>query len=754
VNTPSIGQPLDRIDGWLKVTGGARYSAEIPVSGVVHGVLIRSTIANGRVAAMDIAAAEKLPGVLAVLTPFNAPRLPDKPGGVNDPRGGRRISVLQNDRVFYYNQPIGVALAETFERAVHAAELVNVRYDEQPPLVDLLSNESRAYAPRPPISRDRPVDQSRGDAASALADAAARVETTYFEPVENHNPMEPHATTAVWETPERLTVYDATQGIHNTRHRLANIFGLPPDHVRVICYFLGGGFGSKGPVWEHTALAALCAQKLGRPVKIALSRQGMFNNTGFRPELYQRIAFGADADGRLVAQRHECLQHNSMIDEFVESASVVTRMLNKYPHNYSSHRLVRLNIGTPSYMRAPGEASGTFALEGGMDELAYELKIDPVEFRLRNHADTDPSENDKPWSSKHLKECYQLGAEKFGWAKHNPHPRSMRTADGRWLVGYGMATASYPTRRSPSSAVARLLADGTALVQAGTQDLGTGTYTIMTQIAADALGLPVWKIRFELGDTLFPETPGSGGSQTAASTGSAVFNACTALKQRLVELAVNDLRSPLHGKSPGDVNVVNGRIQLVDFSVNGGSEPRQDNWIGETFADVVQRTGQPFVEVKADFKPANGEKFSMHSFGAQFCEVHVDSDLGRIRVARWTGVFAPGKILNAKTARSQLIGGIIYGIGMALLEETVYDKRDGRIVNPNLAEYHVPVNADVPQMEIAFVEEEDPHINPIGVKGIGEIGITGVCAALANAVFHATGKRVRELPITLDKLLG
>ncbi len=513
----------------------------------------------------------------------------------------------------------------------------------------------------------------------------------------------------------------------------------------MICYFLGGGFGSKGPVWSHTALAALCAKQIGRPVKIALSRKGMHQNTGFRPELHQRLAFGASAEGRLTAQRHDCLMNTSMFDEFIEPAAVGTRMMYACPNTATKHRLVQLNTGTPSFMRAPGEASGMFALESAIDELAHQLKIDPVEFRVRNHADADPSEEGgKPWSSKSVLECYRVGAEKFGWKQRNPQPGATRTKDGRKLVGYGMASATYPVRRSPSNAVARMLPDGTVLVQAGTQDLGTGTYTIMTQIAADALGLPVWKVRFELGDTEFPETPISGGSQTAASTGSAVFNTCAKLKQQLMEMSIADLRSPLHGQALANIQTDGDRLRLAD-----GRE-----LLGDTFADVVRRTGQPFVEARADFKPANGEKYSMHSFGAHFCEVHVDPDLGEVRVARWTGAFGAGTILNAKTARSQLLGGIIFGIGMALLEETVYDPRDARIVNPNLAEYHVPVNADVPEIDVTFVNETDPHINPLGVKGIGEIGITGVCAALANAVFNATGRRVRSLPITLDKALG
>jgi xanthine dehydrogenase YagR molybdenum-binding subunit len=486
----------------------------------------------------------------------------------------------------------------------------------------------------------------------------------------------------------------------------------------------------------------MCARQLGRPIKIVLERPQMFNNTGARPNTYQSLAFGAAADGTLAALHHDSVSFTSFFDEFTEAAAAQTRMLYASPNILTSHRLVQLNLGTPSFMRAPGEASGTFGLESGLDELAYALDIDPIELRLKNYAETDPSEK-KPFSSKSLRECYQVGAERFGWNRRqaSPKPRSVR--DGRWLVGYGMATATYPVHRSASNALARINADGTALVLAGTQDLGTGTWTVMTQIAAQFLGLPMEKVRFELGDSKLPVTPVSGGSQTAASTGSAVQAAAKAVISKLTQLAIGDGASPLHGVAEADVAADNGRLFLQ-------ADPSK----GETYAALLTRARIPALEATADSKPSEeSHKFSMHSFGAQFAEVRVDPDLGVVRVAKWTGTFGVGHLLNAKTARSQLMGGIVFGIGMALMEETVPDERDARIVNANLAEYLVPVNADVPEIDVSFVHEDDPYINPLGVKGIGEIGITGAAAAVANAVYHATGVRVRDLPIRLDKLV-
>ena len=742
METPSlIGQPIDRTDGRLKVTGGARYSAEVNLPGLVYGVIISSTVSRGAVASMDTAAAERAPGVLAVLTPFNMPKLPQQP----EPKGGarptsRKLSLLQDPAVHYELQPIGVVVADSLERAMHGVSLVQVKYDEQPPVSGLVTHLGDAYAPQAVGgSQPEPTDTAKED--PLFTGVHTKLAQVYQTPIENHNAMEPHATIAWWTDPQHLTLFDASQGVFSARQRVAELFQLPKDNVRVVCHYVGGGFGSKGPVWSHTMLAAMCARQVGKPVRIELTRRGMFNNTGSRPHTYQSLTLGTDEGGKLAALRHDSINNVSDFDEFTESAAIASRMLYASDKIETLHRLVRLNVGTPSFMRAPGEASGTFALESAMDELAYALKMDPIDLRLKNYAETDQDEK-KPFSSKSLRQCYEQGAKAFGWDKRqaSPEPRSVR--DGRWLIGYGMATATYPTRRSLSHASARINPDGTALVQAGTQDLGTGTWTVMAQVAAATLGLPLEKVRFELGDTLLPETPVSGGSQTAASTGSAVRATCEQARAKLVQMAIADERSPLHGAAEGDVAAADGRLSLQ-------ADPSK----GETYAALLTRARQP-IEVKGEAKPSEEAKqFSTHSFGAQFAEVRVNEDTGEVRVARWVGAFGVGNRLNEKTATSQLKGGIVFGIGMALLEHTVVDERDAKLVNPNLAEYHVPVNADVPDIDVIFVDEHDDKINPLGIKGVGEIGITGAPAAIANAVYHATGVRVRELPITLDSLL-
>ncbi len=515
---------------------------------------------------------------------------------------------------------------------------------------------------------------------------------------------------------------------------------MPTENVRLVSHFVGGGFGSKGSVWSHVMLATMAARELKRPVKIELTRRQMFGPVGGRPRTVQRITLGAKKDGTLTALRHVSTSATSELEEWMEPCAVVTRMLYACPNAVTDHKLVRLNMGTPTFMRAPGEASGTFAIESAMDEMAYALKMDPIEFRLKNYADKD-AQTGKPFSSKSLTQCYAIGAEKFGWAKRTMEPRSMR--DGDALIGWGMATATYPTRRSQAKAAARILPDGRAWVRAGSQDLGTGTYTVMTQVAADALGISPEHVRFELGDTDMPETPVSGGSQTAASVGSAVHAAALAVRSKVVQMAIGDAQSPLHGAAEDDVRVANGTMSL-------GTNPSKS----ESYAALIARHGGQPVDAEATQKPGKeAEELSMHAFGAVFAEVRVDRDLGQIRVPRVVGVYGVGNVLNAKTARSQLMGGIVYGMGMGLMEETYIDPRYGRYVNANLEEYHVPVNADVPFIDVSTVEEHDTQVNPIGVKGIGEIGTTGITAALANAVFHATGKRVRDLPVTLDKVV-
>jgi len=700
----SVGQPIERVDGRLKVTGRATYTADQNIPGLVFGVLVTSAIAKGRIASIDTRAAERAPGTLTVLTHKSGLKLAKDPTQV-DPASpaDRALQLLQDDRIFYGNQPIAIAVAETLEAAFDAADRVAVRYAPEKPSVTLDAGLASAYVPKKIGGAGDPAESRRGDLQQAFAAADVRIKETYSTPFQTHSPMEPHATIAVWDGPQKLTLYETSQGIFGDRKRVAALLGLKPDNVRVVSLFVGGGFGSKGPTWSHSVICAMAARQLNRPVKLVLRRPQMFGPVGCRTATQQTISAAASNDGHLVALTNDTYTHTSTMDEFTETATLPARMLYSTPNNSTSQRLVRSDIGTPSYTRAPGEAPGTFGLEVAMDELAYSLKMDPLELRLKNYAERD-EDKDLPWSTKSLKECYNQGAERFGWARRKPEPRSMR--EGNTLIGWGMATAVYPARRSPASARARMYPDGRVLVEAGSQDLGGGTYTIMTQIAADALDVPVSHVTFRLGDTRYPETPVSGGSQTAATTGSAVYEAANALKGKLDGM--------------GD-----------------------QGW-----------NGQPWIEAEASTGPnPEAKKLSMYSFGAQFAEVHVDADLGQIRVARMTGVFAAGKILNALTAHSQFMGGMVWGISFALYEHTTYDERLGRIVNNNLAEYHVPTNADVGTIDVAWVEENDPHVSPIGAKGIGEIGITGAAAAIANAVYHATGKRIRDLPITPDKLL-
>ncbi len=697
----TIGDPLDRVDGRLKVTGHAHYTTDHAVTNVVHGVLVTSTIARGRVTAIDTSRAEHVPGVLAVLTYLNAPRLPAHAKGPNS----RVVTLLQDDRVRYANQPIAVVVAETIEAAHEAAGVVTVRYAPEPHEVRMEPRIHEAHEPKSAGRPDQEAATRHGDLEAGLSLAEVRIEGVYTTPFETHSAMEPHATVAVWDGPDRLTLYDATQGIHPDKKRVAELLGLLPDNVRVVSEFVGGGFGSKGPTWSHVVLTAMAAQLAHRPVKLALTRPQMFGMVGWRSRTRQTVTVGARRDGRLTALRHDTVAQTSTFDEFMEAAGTAARMLYAVPNIATSHALVQTDIGTPSYTRAPGWAPGVFALECAMDEMADAVEMDPLAFRLRNYAEADPHTG-RPWSLKALRECYRLGAERFGWERRPRQARSLR--EGHTLIGWGMATSVYPAHRSPAAAVAHLQPNGTVLVKAGTQDLGTGTYTIMTQVAADALGLPPSRVVFRLGDTRMPETPVSGGSQTAASVGCAVHAAATALRDKVAQLGLHDWRPPA-----GEV-----------------------------------------VETRGESAPGEEDKqYSAYAFGAQFVEVRVDVALGTVRVARMVGAFDGGRILNAKTARSNLAGGMVWGVGMALHERTVWDERLGRVVNNNLAEYHVPVNADIPAIDVLFVEQVDPHVNPLGVKGLGEIGITGTAAAVANAVFHATGKRVRDLPITVEHLL-
>jgi xanthine dehydrogenase YagR molybdenum-binding subunit len=695
---------------------------------------VGSTIGKGRIRSIDVEPARRLPGVLSVITHENAPRLERPPAGSTD----RVLQLLQEDVVHYDGQPVAVVVADTLERAQQAAAAVIVDYAAEQAVTSLEAEAARPYAPKQ-AGRD-PADTDRGDFERAFGAASVRIEQTYTTPREHHNPLEPHATLAVWYGPERLTLYDATQGIFGVRKRIAQLFGLTPDKVRVISKFLGGGFGCKGSPWSHVPLAVMAAKVVGRPVKLVLTRHQMFAFVGFRPQTRQKLALGAGHDGTLVAIRHELLSETSRFDEFVEGSAVVSRTLYGCANVRTSHRLVRLDVATPTFMRAPGKATGNYALESAMDELSYALKMDPLALRLKNYAEVDP-ESGNPWSSKALRACYDSAAKRFGWERRPDIPRSLR--DGGVLVGWGMATAAYPAGMSGSSAEAKLFADGTALVRAGSQDLGTGTYTVMAQVAADALALPIDRVRFELGDTTFPEAPLSAGSRTAASVGSAVKLACLELRRKLGEIAAETASSALHGSRPD-------RMDAADGVLFDREDPRRR----QTYADILERAGRKEITAVLEAKErAERKNYGTQAFGAQFAEVRVDEAVGEVRVSRMVGAFAAGKVLNEKTARSQLIGGMVWAIGCALEEHTVRDVRTGRLVTRDLDGYHVPVHADVPALDVIMVEEDDPHVSDVGAKGLGEIGITGGVAAIANAVYHATGKRVRDLPITLDKVL-
>jgi xanthine dehydrogenase YagR molybdenum-binding subunit len=727
-----VGKGINRLDGRLKVTGKAQYSAEFPLKNVACAVLLQSTISKGTISSIDTSEAERQPGVIKIITYVNAPRVEtSKKMAVENV-----LDLLQDNVIHYNRQNIGVVVGETFEAARDAAALVKFSYASETPVLDFHDNLGNSVPAPPGFHKN---DSKRGDPDKGFAEAAVKIQNTYSTPMENHNPMEPHATTAVWNG-DKLTIYDATQSVFNCQGKIAHIFGIPTENVRVISYFVGGGFGGKGSVWSHVPLAVLAARMVSRPVKVALARAHMYGPVGYRPATLQHVKLGADKDGRLTSISHEGIIQSANIDSFCEYVALPARYLYSCPNVQTSHKLVRLDVGKPTFMRAPGESTGTYALESAMDELACSLNIDPIELRLKNYADKD-EDADLPYSSKSLKQCYQVGAKHFGWSARKMQPRSM--TDGKYLIGWGMASATYPVHRMPSSAKATILADGTALVQAGSQDIGTGTYTVMTQIAADNLALPVPKVQFQSGDTNLPRTPVSGGSTTVSSTGAAILLACQDAIGKLAAVAVADKNSPLFGASIDKIQPAEGRLTLKDQSAKA-----------DAYEDILSRNRLKSMEGKANSDPTAGSKeYSMHSFGAHFAEVRVDPEIGTIRVNRWVAAFGAGKIINAKTARSQMYGGIIYGIGMALTEETMLDTELGRVMNADLAEYHVPVHADIPEIDINFVDETDYHINPVGAKGVGEIGITGVAAAIANAVYHATGVRVRDLPITLDKIL-
>jgi xanthine dehydrogenase YagR molybdenum-binding subunit len=734
----SIGQPLTRRDGLLKVTGQARYAADNHPPGMLHAVVAVSTIARGRVSFLDVTAARAHPGVVEVMSPANRPPLALDPDAKLDPFMFC-LDLLQNDRVRYAGQPIAVVIAEILEAATEAATLLSPCYEAEPARIGLDGNDS--FVP-PVVGPGFPAEVRHGDVESGLAATEHRIEVTYETPAQYHNAMEPHAIVATWDG-DRLSVDTPTQGLAWAQQRIAGLFGIPPENILIRSPFLGGGFGSKGTISGPQVLGILAARLVGRPVKLVLRREQMYGPVGHRAPTRQTLRLGADRQGALTAIHHHVRTASSSFDDFFEPAGQVSHTLYASPAIATTTDAVRLDTGTPIFMRAPGEASGSIALESAIDETAHAMGMDPLEFRLTNYAEVEPVSG-KPFSSKALRECYAQGAARFGWARRPLAPRQMRDESGL-LVGWGLGTATFPAIMLQGHARAVLRRDGTGLLEIGAQDMGQGAWTALAQIAADSLGLELEQLEFRAGSSDLPDAGIAGGSSHTATAGMAIHNAGADAIAKLAELAMSDQRSPLFGANNAGVLARDGRLIR-----------RDDESRSESYADILARAGVAEIEGRGSSAadPAAQDAYAMHAHGAVFAEVTVDPELGQVRVTRLVGAFAAGTIINPRLVRSQYYGGMIWGVSFALHERAVLDQRSGRVMNANLAEYHVPVNADMPSLEAILVEEHDPNVNALGIKGVGEIGITGTAGAVANAVWHATGVRVRRFPITIEQLLG
>lgn len=742
-----IGQPLERVDARLKVTGAARYAAEFPSSKLVYGFIVSSAIASGRIVEIDASAALETPGVLLVLTHLNRPALPLDDAAWKDQvaPGGMPFRPLWDDRIWYSGQPVALVVAQGPELARHAASLVRVRYEHTPHQTELPEVLAGAYEPSREKQGYVPPPPSRGDPDGALADAPVKVDAFYSTPIEYHQPMEMHGCTVVPASDGSLTVYEKTQGVDNTRQYLMTVFGLPADKVRVISPFVGGAFGSGLRPQYHLPLAVMAARDLKRPVRLTLTRQQMFT-LGHRPATVQRVALGAARDGRLSALIHEAVSETSQFEDFADVIVNWAAQLYAAPNVRLAHKVAKLDVCTPLDMRAPGAAEGLFALESAIDELACALRRDPLELRILNYTDRDPDRG-LPFSSKALVDCFAQGAERFGWPARSLEPRSMR--EGRELVGWGMAAGTWEAMQMPASARAVLDDDGRLHVSSATSDIGAGTYTAMTQIAADVLRMPIARVGFQLGDSSLPAAPLEGGSATVSSVGSAVAAACTQLRSRLAELLQT------HGGATFanlDIDESVASMRIVDARLVVGDEPQGSS---VALADLFRGAGLRRLETTVSVTPEERQqRYAMSTHSAVFAEVRVDEALGVVRVPRIVSAVAAGRIVNPKIAANQIAGGVVWGIGMALHEQAQFDHALGRPMNHNLAEYHIPVNKDVGDIDVLFVDEDDDVVNPLGVKGVGEIGVVGVAAAIANAIHHATGKRIRDLPITCDKLFA
>jgi xanthine dehydrogenase YagR molybdenum-binding subunit len=733
----AVGQPISRVDGPRKVTGGARYTADISVAGATHAAIVHSRIANGRTVSIDTTAAERAPGVLVVLTHHNMPRMTPVPWSHLRPQGQTYLP-LQDAQIHYAGQPVAIVVAETLDQAAYAGALIEIEYEVDRPVV--FRPQMAKEAVEPP-QRMWPLSSSIGDAHRAIADAAVKIEQAYTMPDRHHNQMEPHATLAVWDDDGTLTLYDSTQMVVGTRKLAALVLGVPEEKINVVCEFLGGGFGGKSWSWPHSWLAALAAKVVNRPVHLQLTRAQMYSMVGHQAATVQTIALGANRDGELTGVCHDSVNPTSVFDDYVEYAAMASRHLWRASGGIStSHRVVHVNRNSPVVLRAPMEAQGHFALESAMDELAYATGVDPVELRLRNDTDTDPYSG-RPFSTRALRKCLTEGAARFGWDKRTPEPRSMR--DGRYLIGQGVAAAIFTHWRWPGKARVTLNGGGAALVEAAAHDIGTGTYTVMAQVAAAALGLTPDRVTVRLGDTRLPESHPAIGSATVPNATAAVMLAAQAVREKAVELALTGRDAPFSGAAPDDVIVGDGTLSLA-----------RTNLI-ITYDELLARNGLSRLVGDGAYDPVeevNGPK-AIFSFSAVFAEVRVDPDLGLVRLNRFVGAYDAGRIINPKTARSQAIGGIIWGVGQALLEQSETDPALGRFINRNYSGYLVPTNADIPELDVSFVGEFDEEASPLGAKGLGELTAVSVAPAIANAVYHASGKRIRDLPITVEKLL-
>jgi xanthine dehydrogenase YagR molybdenum-binding subunit len=740
--TTYIGTAVSRVDGRAKVTGAAKYAGEFNTAGLAHASVVTSTIAKGRIARIDASEALSVAGVIDVLTHQHRPRMASADSAYKDDAApeGSPFRPLYDDRIMFSGQPIALVVAEESEIARFAATLVRVEYGKEAHVTDVHRQRDAAVAlaaPANPAENPFAPPKPRGTAEQALAAAEAHHRGEYYVPIEHHNPMELYASTVILERGGKLTIYDKTQGVQNVQRYICSVFDMKSDDVRVMSPFVGGGFGSGLRPQYQVVLAVLGARALQRSVRLVLTRQQMYV-LGYRPAMIQQIELGARADGTLDAITHEAITVTSQYEDFHRQETGWSGLLYKSAHAKHTHKLARLDLPTSCDMRAPSAATAVYALECAMDELAVALKLDPLEFRLRCYSDRD-QHGDRPYSSKSLRECYRQGADAFGWGKRNPEPRSMR--DDTDLVGWGMATGVWEALQVPIAVRIVLTANGHAEVSCATSDIGTGTYTIMAQVAADMLGLPLDNVTIKLGDSTLPQSPVEGGSWIAASVSNGIVTTADAVCEELLRLAQQMPNSPLAGATTEEVALADGKL----VSKRDGSR-------AVSIADAMRHGGVDRIEQEKSTTFADDGSHAHNTHSAIFAEVKVDEQLGVISVTRVVSAVAAGRILNTKTASSQIIGGVVWGIGMALHEETLVDHKFGRIMNANIAEYHVPVNADVHDINVIFVDEPDDTINPLGIKGLGEIGIVGVAAAIANAIYHATGKRVRDLPITLDKL--